>query len=96
MNLALVYKKLDTTSIVTQAYNNVIRVLHPELIAYPYNDLATFYLQKTMWRNAIAAYQRTLDGNPDLNDSYYFIGMSYMNLSEHQIATIMYGHSCPK
>jgi len=89
-NLALVYKKMDMPELVIHAYNNAVRVMHPEIIAYTYSDIAAYNLEKTRWRNAIAAYQRALDVNPDLIDPYYFMGTSYMNLSEHQTAIQMY------
>ncbi|MFA5835113.1 MAG: tetratricopeptide repeat protein [Bacteroidota bacterium] len=89
-NLALVYKKMEMPELVIHAYNNAVRVMHPEIIAYTYNDIAAYHLEKTQWRKAIAAYQRALDVNPDLIDPYYFMGTAYLNLSEHQTAIQMY------
>ncbi|MFA6469658.1 MAG: tetratricopeptide repeat protein [Bacteroidota bacterium] len=89
-NLALVYKKLDMTDRVAQAYLNAVRVQHPDVIAYTYNDLAAFYMQKKLWRKTIAAYQRALDVNPDLIDPYYYMGVSHMNMDEIQSAILMF------
>lgn len=90
MNLALVYKKMGMTDLVIQSYNNAIGVMSPEVIAYAYNDLAAFCLEKALWRKAIDAYQRALDINPDLIDPYYFMATSYMNLSENKTAISLY------
>ncbi len=90
LNLALVYKKLNMTDLVVQSYNSAIRVRHPELIAYVYNDLAAFYFGKNMWREAIEAYQRTIDIKPDHVEALYNMGMCYSQLLENKNAIQMY------
>ncbi|MFA6457233.1 MAG: tetratricopeptide repeat protein [Bacteroidota bacterium] len=90
MNLALVYKKLEKTELVAQSYLNAVRVQHPETIAHTYNDLAAFYMQKKMWRSTIETYQRVIDIKPELTDSYYFIGISFMNMDDTQSALHMF------
>lgn len=86
LNLALVYKKLGMTAMVVQAYNAAIKVMHPENIAYAYNDLAAFYYGKNMWREAIQTYRRVIDINPGNVEALFFMGMSYQGLSETQNA----------
>lgn len=86
LNLALVYKKLNMTELVVRSYNSALRVRHPELIAYVYNDLAAFYFGKNMWREAIQAYQRTIDIKPDHIESYFHMGMGYVELLENKSA----------
>ena len=90
MNLALVYKKLTMTELVIQTYKSAIRVRHPELIAYVYNDLAAFCMEKLLWRNAIEAYQQSLDVNPELVDPYYFMGTCFMQLPDNHTAIQMF------
>lgn len=89
LNLALVYKKLQDTPRVVQTYNNAIRIMHPEQIAYAYNDLAAFYYGKNMYREAIETYRRVIDFNPANTEALFFIGMSYDGLAEtpHAIQT---------
>jgi tetratricopeptide (TPR) repeat protein len=43
-----------------------------------------------MWSDAINAYQRTIDINPDKADTYIHMGMCYMGLSENKAAIQMF------
>lgn len=88
LNLALVYKKLDRVPMVVQAYTDAVRVMHPETVAYAYYDLAAFYFQKQLWRDAVQVFQRVIDIKPDHADAFYFIGMAYERLSQHQNAIL--------
>ncbi len=86
LNLALVYKKLNVTPMVADAYTTAIKMMHPENIAYAYNDLAAFYFGKNMWREAIQAYQKVIEFNPEQIEALYFTGVSHMGLSESNSA----------
>lgn len=90
LNLALVYKKLGMTDMVVRSYNSAIKVMHPENIAYAYNDLAAFYFGKNMWREAIQTYQRVVDINPANVEAIYYMGTSHERLSEVKKAIELY------
>jgi tetratricopeptide (TPR) repeat protein len=86
MNLALVYQKLEMQEQVIASYKNAVRVLHPEVTAFAYNDLASYCYQKKRWRDAADAYRKALGMKPDIIDAYYFTGSCYMQLHEEQSA----------
>ncbi|MFZ4621511.1 MAG: tetratricopeptide repeat protein, partial [Bacteroidota bacterium] len=89
-NIALVYKKLNMTEMVVRSYENAARVLHPDVTAYVYNDLAAYCMEKLLWRKAIDAFQRALELNPEMVTPYYFLGMCYMQIPENQTAARMF------
>lgn len=86
LNLALVYTKLDNTGMVMLSYNRAVKASHPEIAADIYYNLGTFCFQKKMWREAVDAFGRTIDINPDYADAYYFKGSCLMQLDEHNDA----------
>lgn len=86
MNLALVYQKLEMQEQVIASYKNAVRVLHPEVTAFAFNDLASYCYQKKRWRDAVDAYRSALGMKPDIIDAYYFLGSCYMQLNEEQSA----------
>lgn len=86
MNLALVYQKLEMQEQVIASYKNAVRVLHPEVTAFAFNDLASYCYQKKQWRDAVDAYRSALGMKPDIIDANYFLGSCYMQLNEEQSA----------
>lgn len=86
MNLALVYQKLEMPELVISSYKHAVRVMHPEVTAFAYNDLASYCYQKKRWREAVDAFTMVLGIKPDMVDAYYFMGSSYMQLNENQSA----------
>lgn len=86
LNLALVYAKLDDTTNVLRSYANAVRVMHPELAAAVYYDQGTYCFQKKLWKEAITAFGRAIDIDPDRAPAYYFKGSCHMQLNEHSAA----------
>ncbi len=90
LNLALVYKRLDDTEMVVRSYHNAIAVMKGENISAVYNDLAAFHYIRKEWREAAAAYQRSVQITPTLDDPYFFIGSCHMQLKEYSRAYAAY------
>lgn len=86
-NLALVHQRRNDTLQTIAAYRNAVRVLHPEVTAYMYYDLATYCMNQKRWAEAIDAFQGAVGMKPDLADAYYFIGSCHMQL-DHPAAAL--------
>lgn len=85
-NLALAYQKIDSVQGVIQSYQRGAQALHPENISYVYNNLAAFYFQKSMWRDAAKAYHRVIELNPGNEMAYFWLGYSYEQIPDRKSA----------
>lgn len=85
-NLGLVYQQMDSVKLATQAFQKAIAVSHPEEIGYIYYQIGSMYYNRKQYKEAIAAYQRSVEIDPSNMQSQFFLGFAFEEMNDASMA----------
>ncbi len=85
-NLALVYQQMDSVRLAARAFEKAIAVSHPEEISYTYFQIGSMYYNRKQYKEAISAYQRSVEIDPSNIQSQFFLGFAFNEINDASMA----------
>lgn len=77
LNLALTYERLERIDDAAEAYRAAVRAQAPDAVADVYLQLGHLYFRAHRYRDAQRAYQRSIDVDPTIAQSIFFLALAY-------------------
>ncbi|MBI3586932.1 MAG: tetratricopeptide repeat protein [Ignavibacteriales bacterium] len=85
-NLALVYQQMDSVKLAARTFQKAVAVSHPEDIGYIYYQLGSMYYNRKQYKEAVSAYQRSVEFDPSNVQSQFFLGFAFEQLHDASMA----------